>query len=736
MSRKIQQIDREEAKRRKREKVIIFLTAVGVILLTLLETYLSRRNEVIPVSNDVFIFGLVNINILLILLLIFLIVRNAVKIIFERRYGVIGSKLRTKLVVAFVTLSLVPSVVLFIFSVNFLSYSIDNWFNVRIGEALGRTLEVAQLYYGQTAEQARYYARQISSDITENRLYEKERGIFLNPLIKQRQASSNLGLIEIYFDNKKEKLIFADPAHPDLPPLDLTPRIHEEIFSGREGSKVRSVPEGEVVSGLYPIYSNLSSKDVIGVVVVSHFISKELVDKMAIISKSSEQYRQLNLLKAPIKYSYIVTLLIVTLLIIFSATWFGMFLAKGITVPIQDLAEATKRIARGDLDHNIDIDAADEIGVLVDSFNLMTRDLKKSTEELSDVNADLERRRIYMETVLRDVSAGVISVDGGGVITTINRAAESLLGINAGNILGRRYAEVLSGEHLSLVDELMEEIRAKGSIEKHIELMLDGRVVTLLITITNVKDDTGNDMGVVAVFEDMTQLQKAERAAAWREVARRMAHEVKNPLTPIQLSAQRLQKKYGDLLGEGDTVFYECTKTIISQVELLKGLVNEFSRYARMPTTNLSPNNINGVIAGAVSLFQDAHKDIAFEYLPGNDLPVLNLDSEQIQRVMINLLDNAVAAVKPGEGRVEVRTTFDRPAKKVVVEVADNGSGVPASYKPKMFEPYFSTKRTGTGLGLAIVSSIISDHHGQVGVSDNEPVGTIISFELPVPEAT
>jgi len=431
-----------------------------------------------------------------------------------------------------------------------------------------------------------------------------------------------------------------------------------------------------------------------------------------------------------------VTLAIITLLIIFAATWFGLFLAKGITIPIQDLAEATKRIAQGDLDHQIDIKADDEIGVLVDSFNAMTRELRKSKDSLERANEESERRRAYLETVLRNVSAGIIAVDRQDVITTINRAAERMLEIKVEKVIRRPYREVLAPEQMAVVAELLRELRESqdGFIEKQIDIHLKGRSLTVLMTATEIRDEEGDYMGIVLVFEDLTQLQKAERAAAWREVARRMAHEIKNPLTPIQLSAQRLQRRYGDSLGEGGEVFQECTRTIIDQVEVLKNLVNAFSRYARMPVTSPSLNDLNSVVADAVTLFQDAHREIVFDFQRGEDIPLLNIDAEQIKRVMVNLLDNAVAALTTQEGRIEVRTSYDPVSGRAAVEVADNGCGVPPSYKVKIFEPYFSTKGSGSGLGLAIVTSIIGDHHGQVSLRDNVPQGTVVRFELPVPE--
>ena len=730
-------MDAGELRRRKRERIIIVITVFVILVLSFLEYQLFRTETILPASNNVLIYGLININVILIILLIFLIIRNVVKLIFERRHGVIGSKLRTKLVAAFVSLSLIPTVLLFLVSINFLSYSIDNWFSMRIGDALNKTVEVAQMYYQQTTDQAKFYARQISEDITRNRLYQIEREVYLRALMEQRQKSFKFSLMEVYFDNTKQKLIVKDKDAPDLKPVPLSAKALEDVFLGNDISMVNPSGVGDLVSGAVPIYSYVSPRDVIGVVVVSVYIPKTLIDKVDVISKTSEQYKQLIILKNPLKFSYIITLFLVTLLIIFAATWFGLFLAKGITVPIQDLAEATLKIAQGDLDHQINVVADDEIGVLVDSFNQMTKDLKKSNQRLEQVNLDIESRRKYMETVLRNVSAGVVSVDREGIITTINRAAEKMLDIKTGNILSKRYEEVLDPEHLAIVDELLQELREskEGFIEKQLELKVKDRALTFLITTTLISDDDGNDMGMVIVFEDVTRLQRAERAAAWREVARRMAHEIKNPLTPVQLSAQRLQKKFGDKLGEDSDVFHECTKTIINQVDVLKNLVDAFSRYARMPVTNPAINDLNDVIADSVILFQDAHKEIAFDFSKGVDIPKLSLDPEQMKRVMINLLDNAVAAVNKQDGHIEIKTSYDGSRHRARVEVADNGCGIPPAYKGRMFEPYFSTKKSGSGLGLAIVNSIIDDHHGQLNVRDNSPRGTIVAFELPVPEA-
>jgi len=726
-------IDERELRKRRRERILMLVVGCLAIVFTILASQLSSQKE-LPISANILVYGLTSINIILILLLLFLIVRNIFKLFSESRKGVIGSKLRTKLVAAFVGLSLVPTILLFLFAINFLSYSIEFWFNIKIGDALNRSLEVAQVYYTQGEELAKFNARQISVDITKNRLYEAERAEYLNSLLSQRQKSYKVGRVEAYFDFNNEKVAFADAENFSFPPVDLSPKMLEDIYSGKEISTIIPTRTGEAIVGVAPVFSYAVPTEVVGRVSVSYSIPQGFIDKLRSIANASEQYVQIKLLKNPIKFNYIVTLSIVTLIIIFLATWFGLSLAKSITDPIQDLVSATNRITQGDLASRIDIEADDEIGLLVKSFNHMTDDLQKSKTELEEANISLEERRKYMAAVLRNVSAGVISTDKNGVITTINRAAEAMFQIDASDFLSRNYQDFLPDEHLLLVDTLLQEMKENHErvLEKQLELMLQDKALTVLMTMTMIEDEEGNYSGNVVVFEDLTEMQKAERAAAWREVARRMAHEIKNPLTPVQLSAQRLQRKYGDKLGEEGSVFKECTQTIIDQVEVLKNLVNEFSRYARMPVTTLAPNDLNGVVSEAVTLFVDAHKDINFEYRPAEGLPKFNLDAEQINRVMINLLDNAVASINKKTGHIGVIIRYDETHKKVTVAVADDGAGVPASYKRKVFEPYFSTKKAGTGLGLAIVSSIISDHKGQVSVNDNYPTGTIVSFQLPV----
>jgi two-component system nitrogen regulation sensor histidine kinase NtrY len=378
--------------------------------------------------------------------------------------------------------------------------------------------------------------------------------------------------------------------------------------------------------------------------------------------------------------------------------------------------------------------------MLIDAFNKMTDDLrinqqklKTTTDEVIRSNQELEQRRLYMETVLRNVTAGVISIDKEGNVTTINNSALRLLNIETDDVHGKNFRDILKPAYLDIAKEMLRDlvISKKGGVRKQITLPLKDGQITLLTSLSILRDDNDEFMGTVVVFDDMTQLIKAQRMAAWREVARRIAHEIKNPLTPIQLSAQRLRKRYLDRFDENESIFDECTQMIIRSVDELKTLVNEFSSFARMPASHPALNNINELISEAISLYDQAHKNISFTFAQDGSLPSFLFDRDQIKRVFINLLDNAVAAV--GEtGSISVDSSYNKDLNIAVCTVADNGQGILPGDRDRLFEPYFSTKKSGTGLGLAIVNTIISDHNGFIRVKDNSPKGTKFVIELPV----
>jgi len=713
----------EEAKRRKREALVILITTLMVIVFAFFEVQLPDVSPEYSLSGNIAFFLLININIILLVLLVFLVVRNLVKLVFERKRRILGSRLRVRLVLAFVGLSLVPSLLLFVIAGGFVTRSFERWFDLQVENSLQGSLEIGQTYYQNSANNALFYARQLSQRISQERLFDAQRLGELKEFVQSKQREYNLGTVELFSPDRRLVVV----AFNDQVPTGVTIKAESEFLNralrGLEVTRTQEFGESDVIRGGVPLYS--ADRRIIGVVVVDYFVPKSITKRALEISRSYEQYKHLAFLKTPVKNSYILTLLLITLVIIFAATWFGLYLAKGITVPIQKLAEGTHEVAHGNWDYKIESGGDDEIGTLVDSFNQMTGDLKQIT-------AELERRGKFVETLLANVAAGVISVNPAGQITTWNMAAERMLGLSAAGALGRNYEEVFESESLHVMREIVESVKDRGSVEREIRIPLSEQHLTAMVSAASLRDDEGRTVGVMVFLEDITQIQKVQRMEAWREVARRIAHEIKNPLTPIQLSAERLRKRYAPMLEGNGAILDKCTSTIIQQVEELKNLVNEFSQFARLPSAQLATSDLNEIVQEALFLFKEGHREVHFHCRPGV-IPPVELDREQIKRVLINLLDNAVAAVAE-KGEIRLATSYDRSRAVVCLEVSDDGCGLAPDIKSKIFEPYFSTKENGTGLGLTIVSQIVEDHRGYVRVRPNEPRGTRFTIELPVHE--
>ncbi|NVN98413.1 MAG: HAMP domain-containing protein [Geobacteraceae bacterium] len=728
-----------EQRKRKRETFIIGICLVLISVLIATQIHLTKISSEVPMGANITIFGLINIITLLIILFVYLLARNMFKLFKERQMDKMGARLRTKLVLAFVSLSLFPTLLLFFVSAGYISNSIQNWFNSQIETSLDESMEVAQTYYKNSAANALFYSEQISQKIKNRKLLNDENLGELKALIKEKQKEYNLGVVEV-FSAQREELVRA--ANPKLPASEFTNPSSEDLdkgLKGKEFSRVNSIGKADLIRGIVPVFSNWNDKDVVGVVVVNYYVPYSLVSKMKEITNSYHEFRQLKILKKPITTTYILTLLLITIVIITLSVWFGVNLARSLTDPIQDLAEATRQIADGNLEIKLTGESQDEIGQLIHSFNKMTADLKTNqlalrdaNQELSLSNQEIEGRRRYMETVLRHITAGVISTNSHGVITTINKSAENLLQVNRLEAIGRNFRDVLSSEYLSILKEMLREIALdkKDIVNRQVELMTAEKRLSVQVNLTILKDENDDFLGTVVVMDDLTHILKAQRMAAWREVARRIAHEIKNPLTPIQLSAQRLRKRYLERFSADDNVFDQSTNTIIKSVEELKNLVNEFSQFARMPAAQLAPCSLNEIINESVTLYSDAHKNVRFSFIADNRLPEVMLDRDQIKRVLVNLLENAVHAVE-ANGDVTLETIYNPELKIASFSVSDTGHGIPKEDQPRLFEPYFSTKKSGTGLGLAIVSTIITDHHGFIRVRSNETKGTRFIIELP-----
>ena len=727
--------------RRSKERFWVILLFLLVIFFGFLEGWFFQLQPDLPLSGNILLFALINLNVILLLLLAYLVLRNIVKLLFERKRNLLGTKLKTRLVAAFVGLSLIPTLPLFWLATQFIFSSLEYWFSHRVEQSLKESVTFAKDYLEEEKKGFLTDVQMVRGDLAglpnshDSSAASRERA--LEPLLLRYHLDA------LWLLDSNGKLL-GDVRRPDAPKVDLT--AFKSVASSEAGDlgQVQTITFDENREALgvqleYPLGDPLHP-DATGKVLALKVFPEHITDRLRAMGLGYEDYLQLKLLHKPLKRSHFITFSIITLLVVFGAIWFAFFLARSITVPIETLVFATQSVADGDLSLQVDSDRKDEIGMLLTSFNKMVHDLREGREQLDKAygalqqsNAELEDRRRYMEIVLRNIAAGVVSIDAEGAIVTMNKSAENTFGVQADLVRGRLYSEVLHPAHLEIVKSFVETYRLSRQpfLEQQVQVIIGNRPMVLLIKVSMLRDDRNQHVGAVVVLDDLTDLEKAQRMAAWREVARRIAHEIKNPLTPIKLSAQRLRRKHADLATLEGSIFDQCTRTIIEQVDHMKHLVNEFSKFARLPRAQPTLCNLSGIVEEVLTFYQHTYPRVAFGLKKDENMPLLRLDRDQFKQVMHNLLDNAMHALDGGRGTITVSLFYDPILKIARLECADNGHGISPEDKLRMFEPYYSKKEKGTGLGLAIVASIITDHNGFVRVRDNQPQGAVIIIELP-----
>lgn len=700
-----------------------------------------KADSILPSSSYALVLFLVYLDIVGLVVLSLLLSRNLIKAYFERRHRLWGSGFRTKLIAAFIGFSLIPTVLLAFVASGVISEVMKVWFNDQIEQVLKDSEEMARMYHEGHTALAIKSARAISREIFREDLLRPEHRELLMAAMARKRAEYNLTGVEV-FSPKLETL--SRMVDPEVPPSVLTMPVGQLVLrvldTGEELTSVQEAQIGRLIRGAVPIVSNVDPQGMTGVVVVDAYVPESLLAKMEGIARQYTDYRQIKAMENPIKAGAYLFVAVVTVLLLFSATWFGFYVARGITVPIQKLAEGTEAVARGDLNVRIAVKANDEIGTLVDSFNRMTADLSGSKLKLEEANQSLmqskteaDRRRAYTEAVVETIASGVLSIDVASTITTFNHSAERILGVSADAVRGRTVFEVFKERELGLFQEAYDRILVDGrdSLSLEGQMEVQGKLLTIGLNLSRMRNEAGKDLGFVLVFEDRTELIKAQKVAAWQEVAQRIAHEIKNPLTPIQLAAQRLRKKYFDQAPDFHDIFDQSTAVIVNEVGSLKHMVDEFSKFARMPAPHMMKESLHEVIEKVIALYSGAHREIEFVLKLDANLPQINVDREQMRRVFVNLLDNAIQAMDQ-KGRIWISTEMDWKKQCVTVTIADEGPGIRQEDQEKLFVPYFSKKRTGTGLGLAIVHRIITDHNGTIHVGNRLPQGAVFTIALPV----
>jgi two-component system, NtrC family, nitrogen regulation sensor histidine kinase NtrY len=687
---------------RKDPRVIVTVPLLILAATSLIYYAVQKAKELSPeaLSSQVLLFVLWNINILLIFGILFVLLRGVVKLVLERQRGIIGSRFRTKLAVAWVATSLIPVLILFFFATDLLRTSIDRWFNAPVSRILKNGEAIAQMAEDQSATMAAAAAREIAASPSAGDPAQ------LDAVLNHVQQFHSVDMVALYRGGTLVRVV-ADPRAPIHEISEPSKNFFDDVAASGRATKIDVGASGKWIRAATRVGAT-PYVAIAGVFIpasMSHLIDDSIVQ--------NKNFQQLNAQRPTLKASQTSLFLAVTLAILFGTLWTSIYASRRITVPIKALAEATAGLAEGGYGHRVAVAATDEVGRLIESFNDMSTQLDEQRQALTQTNQ-------YLSTVLDSVSAGILAFTDSFELLSINHAALQMLQIEEPRSRAT-LAEVFMGDLTPLFDTLRE-LTARGGRAREVTLIRGGELRYLEVSVARL---SGGEGWVVAI-EDSTSLVQAQKLAAWNEAARRIAHEIKNPLTPIQLSAERIARKFRNNDPDTACAIEEGTKTIVSEVAHLKRMVDEFARFARMPAVHLRHAQLAEILQQAAGLYRDVKPGVSVSVSVENDIELL-VDPEQIRRAVGNLLKNAVEATESGEVRVSAR----RAPHRVVIEVADPGRGVPDADKEKLFLPYFSTKGRGTGLGLAIVHRIVNDHDGRISVHDNHPRGTRFEIELP-----
>jgi len=721
---------------------IVVLVGVLIALVTLV----NRTPDFSPdFLTEVVLYALTAADLTMLVALLFVLARNIVKLVVERRRGLPFARFQAKLVALLLGMTLVPTIVVLLVGSELIRTSIDRWFNAPMEEILTGANAIAADYYRERQLVVTDHATRIARALADVNLGRADI-VAIRDLLTPEVTNRRVQMIEVYRVAPLANGLPGLEPVVDLAAPTLPPRYNRAAAERLALQALAGTVEPRSIETLAGTGDLLRAAEVVrgpsgqptGVVVATDYLTGELAERSRRMTQAFEDYNQLRVLRRPLTGVYLSFFLMVTLLILFGAVWMGSYLAKRITRPALALAAAAREIGAGRLEQRVEPESGDEFGALTEAFNVMAGELatsrrrvERSTVELQRKNVEVEERRRYIETILERITAGVVSVDATGTVTMMNHAALRLLSLDAG-VIGRPAAEILDRPDLRpLLNLLSGAGRARGEpAAQEVALPRDGQELHLAAVAAPLTGEGGAAQGSVLVLDDVTPLIRTQKVAAWREVARRLAHEIKNPLTPIQLSAERLRRHFADAPAGPRALVEECTTTIVGEVESLKGLVDEFSQFARMPAPRRVPSDLHQLILDTLALYKDLFTDVRIESKFCADVPLVRLDPEQIRRVIINLVDNAIEAMGR-HGLIVIETGRDAAANLVRVIVSDDGPGIPPAEREKLFLPYYSTKQRGSGLGLAIVRRIIAEHGGSIEVEDNVPRGTRFTIELP-----
>lgn len=707
-------------------------------LILLQSSNLWKTFSIASADDTLLLYALSSLNFFAFVIFGFILLRNLIKLARERRALQLGAKIKTRLWLYFFAVSIMPIIAMAVFSYLFMNRALERWFTSIPGNAITEAREVQNQAIKSQAEKLTQAARMVAESLNNRETS--------NDDLRRIAEAGNLTHVEIL--SKMNKTVAVYEKNIGAEQKAEVNNLLELIRNGRTDEPVLLDSRGfdAVVAPL---------ADGRKLVIMPDMYAEENVSRM--VDNSLNEFEKLKQKEVTIRQIGLSTLGVLTFLLIFASSWTALYIARGLTVPIKALAEGADKIAQGNFGHRVEVLAEDELALLVESFNQMSAKLEENS-------AELEERRRYIETVLQSLPTGVISFDTENRVTTINKSAVQILRLEDADFTGVELGRLVAEENRIVLERLLNRARRIGQASEQTALQRENvdeggsdANLSVALTATALPRHFGESSGVVLVIEDLSELITAQRASAWQEVARRMAHEIKNPLTPIQLSAERIAKRFSAVQNpkskvqsfldvfsvkpkdpqpntddQTAKVIKEGTETILREVNSLKAMVDEFSRFARLPNVRLESGNLNEIIRQSAALYEDRGATIELDL--AENLPNAMIDEEQLKRVFVNLIENAVEVFDQTQAdkRIFAKTFYDTGRDLIVAEISDNGDGIPPSDFQKLFQPYFSTKGRGTGLGLAIVQRIVSEHRGRIKAVNNSPRGAKFIVELPV----
>ncbi|MGD0229003.1 MAG: ATP-binding protein [Syntrophorhabdales bacterium] len=709
---------------KKHRANLFYVTAILAVcaFLVYLETNLPFFRKFMPVLDNKLLIAILNLNFLLITLLIFIATRILLKTYIEKKRGIWGSGLKTKITVTVFSISIISSFTLFGLTTGFFYTSMDKWFNQKVEDTIENARDLSEFYYEDLFDRYEKMGRSLAQTIKEKAILDNDKK--LSAFVKKEGKANFLGYLAL-LDMTGQPIRSYSVLDEQMNRLLI--EKSRMVRKKNEARQIVPLKDGELLLFLTTVTDNLGQPR--AVLFLGDRIRVKGTQSMKQISSTYREFKEARPFKKIVKYSFVIPLFLVTILSIFFSIWLGVKMATEITVPLERVKEGAAIIARGRFDISLEERGKDEIGTLVSAFNSMARELKIAKDEI-------EEKRKYMEVILDNVATGIISTDVRGRILLLNRAARDILKVGTDEWLGSPLRRFAGEDFRKIIRSFLRGMREDGEgVAREMTLSLHNHTLQLRASLTTLRDEAGKAEGYIVTFDDITHIMRAEKLATWREIAKRLTHEIKNPLTPIKLSAERLRRRLlPKAEGKEREVLDETTSVILSASNDITLMVNELTKFTHTTSSPRTIEDVNAIIGETVAIYRNLYPAISFTF-QGAEVPRFRMDRDKMKRALINLITNSIKAIGPEPGTIGIETRHDLGKGIVWIELADTGPGIKDEDKPRVFDPYFTKNRDGVGLGLAIVNSIILELGGRIDAQDNMPRGTKMVIEIPVFEA-